>query len=566
MNNKSILNKLKILKNNKALLDQKELRSIIGGNDGDAISNKGKFNNKTGAIMILSIGVIFTSAFLLFNSGGDTSDINKTSLTTEQQPVTIELQKPLEENLESAEEEIRVFSGSAGTVYEVDEKTKNTENIHKDEIIEETASDDAKKEKTSKVWVWDGEKLIDGESEEGKKISEKMNKDKKVSGGMTFGGGGGAAKNAAGTSDIIKPQTIPYDEIPYVELSINQAKKLGITIDSKCNFTVEEIYRIHPIDLRIDYFYRNKPETQELLRKNYDTTGKLFLKTTNFSLELSDNDAIKKYERVLSQLKKKYAGMPPGVNTKDHEEVDRYVERTEAFENAAKIKTNEEVQEYTGQDIHSFKKITPIWVNCKYKNSDDVMEWFHSSAIIKEYKNNSSYPALNEVVPVRINLPETDPYGNEYLVDHIDFWFLPTKEFLDALPQDIAQQIKNEKEILELLNIGMPAKEACKGIDANTSFFQICGLHSGAVSIIKAYPNPAESFANVQFELEEERTISFAVFDANGNKKIDIANDSKYQKGTYETTINLSSLQAGMYIISFTTTQGENCSVRIVKK
>jgi hypothetical protein len=67
-----------------------------------------------------------------------------------------------------------------------------------------------------------------------------------------------------------------------------------------------------------------------------------------------------------------------------------------------------------------------------------------------------------------------------------------------------------------------------------------------------AFPNPAEAYTTIMYELKERATVSIELYDLTGKKVIDI-DKGTLQAGTYKNEIDTSSLEGGVYFYTVRT-------------
>lgn len=124
------------------------------------------------------------------------------------------------------------------------------------------------------------------------------------------------------------------------------------------------------------------------------------------------------------------------------------------------------------------------------------------------------------------------------------YWFEPTREFLDALPQETRRSIERAR--------GM----APSGDDASVS------PHPIALVGASMFPNPTTSdHAMVEYTLNDERRVAVSVYDITGTRLRDIAVTEPRATGTYKDAVSFEGIPNGYYLLAVTTDKGEQ-SVR----
>lgn len=124
------------------------------------------------------------------------------------------------------------------------------------------------------------------------------------------------------------------------------------------------------------------------------------------------------------------------------------------------------------------------------------------------------------------------------------YWFEPTREFLDALPQETRRSVERAR--------GM----APSGDDASVSQQPI------ALVGASMFPNPATSdHAMVEYTLNDERRVAVSVYDISGTRLRDIAVSDMRVSGTWQDAVSFEGIPNGYYLLAVTTDRGEQ-SVR----
>ncbi len=166
---------------------------------------------------------------------------------------------------------------------------------------------------------------------------------------------------------------------------------------------------------------------------------------------------------------------------------------------------------------------------------------------------------LDRLIPVKIQ-PEFPDTKTLYI------WYLPTTEFLNALPERYSKSIRQELEILDKIdNQNISPEVACKGFEEE-SFLGICDLSSGALSNIKIAPNPCLYQLNLSFTASEKRSVSLEIFDINGKRIQILGNFDINNYGEQQHTFDVSSLKIGIYQLVIVSDKGEKISKRFIKQ
>jgi hypothetical protein len=141
----------------------------------------------------------------------------------------------------------------------------------------------------------------------------------------------------------------------------------------------------------------------------------------------------------------------------------------------------------------------------------------------------ANMPDPNKLVPVMIE-NRAHP-GKE---NAVIFWYAPSPKLTSVFQK-------------ELPGDGVTAVQATK-----------------AFQNLSIYPNPATSNSTVSFDLSESRTVTLALYNLLGQKLLEASKPTTQSAGHNAMKIDLSTMQAGVYILVATTDKGEQLSQRIV--
>ncbi len=137
-------------------------------------------------------------------------------------------------------------------------------------------------------------------------------------------------------------------------------------------------------------------------------------------------------------------------------------------------------------------------------------------------------PDINKLIPV---LVRNQAEGHE---NALILWY-------DAAPKVLAQ---------------LPKEEVQKYATPTTP--------NGALSGLSVYPNPTSKSTTIHFTLSDKRSISFAIYSLLGQKVLDGGEVTDHAAGMDEIKLDLSKLDAGVYLLIGKTDRGEQLSERIV--
>lgn len=119
-------------------------------------------------------------------------------------------------------------------------------------------------------------------------------------------------------------------------------------------------------------------------------------------------------------------------------------------------------------------------------------------------------------------------------------WYKPTTEFIDALPQDIAEPIWSETLLGER---GIIASAEGNFTDSWRSRSEIL------TSIV--YPNPIQgSNATLEFTLQSPTSLTIALYDISGNRVREFYPKTSYPQGKHTLELPITSITDGMYFVT----------------
>lgn len=146
------------------------------------------------------------------------------------------------------------------------------------------------------------------------------------------------------------------------------------------------------------------------------------------------------------------------------------------------------------------------------------------------------------LVPVRISFGELIEGRNYVRI----FWFYPTDEFVDALPEKIKHQLKLERDAIITNTIN--TQSSC-------TYFEVC-KSTLFVDDLKVYPNPASQNITVEFSLSESISGRISLVNISGGLVKNIVPESNFNPGLNSFDANLSNVSPGIYLISIITPNG----------
>lgn len=159
---------------------------------------------------------------------------------------------------------------------------------------------------------------------------------------------------------------------------------------------------------------------------------------------------------------------------------------------------------------------------------------------------------INELIPIEVSF---DGVNTDFIV-----WYEASEDFLTKLPHSLLEKINPE---LEAIN---EQSQNCDNapIKKDDAVMDVWSGCSGAIKEMRVFPNPANSDSKVEFELEDNRQVSIAVYDLSGKLIKKIKNSDSYSKGRITEALNLNGVNPGLYYVVVKSEIGEQALQRII--
>lgn len=147
---------------------------------------------------------------------------------------------------------------------------------------------------------------------------------------------------------------------------------------------------------------------------------------------------------------------------------------------------------------------------------------------------------INKLIPVKIR--DIDP-SVKYNQNGLIFWYARDEKFADKAPASLRER---------------------SGRDATDRPDQLAVSSVSAISAPMIYPNPTPGRTTFKYSLSAPRAVSMAVHDLLGKQVMKVTNLETKAAGTFEKELDLSSLEAGVYLLIIVTDVGEQITQRVV--
>ncbi|HPR32487.1 MAG TPA: T9SS type A sorting domain-containing protein [Prolixibacteraceae bacterium] len=151
---------------------------------------------------------------------------------------------------------------------------------------------------------------------------------------------------------------------------------------------------------------------------------------------------------------------------------------------------------------------------------------------------------IKTLLPVKM---KKNTFGNIPQED-IVYWFLPTDEFFNRLPQNISKELFGEYEYITAEDKSTFEKPECK-------YFDECS-NTLDVSNFKVFPNPASTKATVSFTLNEDIVGRISLVDLAGRERQVLHPQTGLAKGSHSVDVDISNTPEGIYLIALYSDKG----------
>jgi len=276
-------------------------------------------------------------------------------------------------------------------------------------------------------------------------------------------------------------------KIPYLELSDNELKNIGLDINNEeIHFTIRD--------------YNTKAAEYFYFKYVIDKEGK-------------QNKGIKTTKPKLSIFSETY-----------------YIFRYK-IDNGKK-------EELSTTTVHIQNPKTILNYNTfeLVENSEDLSVNYNKSNQ-KEVDN-----ILNRLIPVKFKIESKD----KKLVNEYIFWFEITDEFISKLPARYQKRFNKEIELYQqVLDNTKELKELCAELEEE-SLLGLCINES--INNINLYPNPAKSNIKIELDLDSKKEVLIKLFDVSGKEILSQGKSLSKGKNTIE--YDVSKISSGIYIVN----------------
>lgn len=350
----------------------------------------------------------------------------------------------------------------------------------------------------------------------------------------------------------------PNNRTIYMPLeSLEEGKKIKITNDDQ---EVTEIYKESIINLDTSFDDNTVFETSNNIHD-------LNKRGTSSSIDtIAENEYLIKSDEP---IRIKIHNYNPNMKIVNSEKF-KIVGKDTIYEKDSYIRDISQPREFSkeekermkkrGTKVYHIESASSVTINNVTMQDSSIVDIKNSdskSDIPNELKvANMSFEMLdyniNELIPIEISF---DGVNTDFIV-----WYEATEEFLTKLPSNLLEKINPE-----LAAIGEQAQHCDNApIEKDNAVMDVWSGCSGAIKEMKVYPNPATSNSNVEFDLEDNRIISIAVYDLSGKLIKNVKSGMSLDKGTNSRPLNLNGVNPGLYYVVVKSDRGEQALQRII--
>jgi hypothetical protein len=171
---------------------------------------------------------------------------------------------------------------------------------------------------------------------------------------------------------------------------------------------------------------------------------------------------------------------------------------------------------------------------------------------------------INTLIPILVrtgqDYTEEDERMHHWRPDVI-FWFAPTQQFLNVLPDSIRNTLAAEYKY-----ITATPEQKEKLSAGNCEYFEQCRATLNNISALNVYPNPTERELHVDFFSDKEQSIAIEITNLAGQHVAQLMPMKMISKGMNDLKFDLPHMPGGMYLLVITSADGKVATERLVRK
>jgi hypothetical protein len=193
---------------------------------------------------------------------------------------------------------------------------------------------------------------------------------------------------------------------------------------------------------------------------------------------------------------------------------------------------------------------------------NESLDLARRSVLLDPYSDLKT-PLFNKLLPVKIVIGDSTNkiFKNRY--SEVIVWFVPTPEFVGALPDRYRSEIEAELNIIAKVESGLASQdELCKG--TKVGFFNICN-NDNNIKSVNAYPNPVQNEINLEFKLDKKAKVSINLKDISGKIIKNLITDLYLENQSFSQKLSLDGITQGMYLLEIKSSDGSIVIQKILK-
>jgi hypothetical protein len=180
------------------------------------------------------------------------------------------------------------------------------------------------------------------------------------------------------------------------------------------------------------------------------------------------------------------------------------------------------------------------------ENSFPILETDTLGRILKYNQFNSTNDNIVEknldvLVPIKISKSKLLNANHKTEI----WWFYPSDEFINTLPDRIKNNLKTERDAILTDNYS----------ESSCAYFESC-KSTLELENFKLYPNPANVSVTLEFDINEEAEGAISIINITGAKIKTLVSNTNFRSGHNTYKMGLSGISPGIYLISINTDKG----------
>jgi len=189
-------------------------------------------------------------------------------------------------------------------------------------------------------------------------------------------------------------------------------------------------------------------------------------------------------------------------------------------------------------------------------NGKQMLKWRSAGDNKNKMEDDYFKNTIQELIPVILRQSDFPEILDETQV----FWFEPTIELFESLPDRIAVQLEEEYNY-----ITAETEEERTELSSNCTYFEACKT-SMLVESCKLYPNPARQSTSIEFFVPESIKGSISIANITGAQIRILVSNTTFEKGSNLYKLDLSGINSGIYFVLIQISKGYKTQRLIISK